>query len=386
MGREFPTIEHISDVLTHVQGCSEFVVAERDGYTIVNYNVVTPTTFPDLDDPSGAIRRECRGIVFSNDDGRILRRPLHKFFNCGERDETRPELIDLSRPHHLLDKVDGSFIAPFNNDGRIIWGTKMCAQEFHDRVADFVDDRYHDLVLDLLGHGQTPIFEWCSRSSRVVIDHPEDKLILLAVRGVHSGAYLGVEGLNTLGRSYDVPVVGSHGFRTDVGELLKETKGLTDTEGFVVRFSDGEMLKVKTDWYLQIHRARESILQDRNVVQMMLDGTVDDVRAHLPDDEKIRLATFEDQFWYMIKTKAVYLINRLVYHRSCTDDRKTFATEYASEYGWLRPIAFRLWGVSPLEYDQVRGMILDEVGKRLSTNRRYEEVRDGLLEGLRFNR
>jgi len=35
----------------------------------------------------------------------------------------------------------------------------------------------------------TPIFEWCSRKQRIVIDYPEDKLVLLAVRENMSGKY-----------------------------------------------------------------------------------------------------------------------------------------------------------------------------------------------------
>ncbi len=88
----YPTIHHIDDVLPHIAGRSEFVVAERDGYTAIDYNFALADTF---DDP---MRLECRGIKFDA-DGKILARPFQKFFNIGEREDTQPHLLDFSQPH-----------------------------------------------------------------------------------------------------------------------------------------------------------------------------------------------------------------------------------------------------------------------------------------------
>ena len=40
MNYEFPTIRNISDVLPAIMGRDEFVVAEKEGYTVINYNVM----------------------------------------------------------------------------------------------------------------------------------------------------------------------------------------------------------------------------------------------------------------------------------------------------------------------------------------------------------
>ncbi len=77
----FPEICHINDVLPHIEGRDEFVVAEREGYTVVNYVVAMADTFDMTgpDDLGGAIRRECRGLIFGP-DGALMSRPFHKFF------------------------------------------------------------------------------------------------------------------------------------------------------------------------------------------------------------------------------------------------------------------------------------------------------------------
>ena len=45
---EFPLIEKLDDVLSAIEGRSEFVVAEREGFTVVNYIVAMDDTFPPI--------------------------------------------------------------------------------------------------------------------------------------------------------------------------------------------------------------------------------------------------------------------------------------------------------------------------------------------------
>ena len=40
MNYDFPVIKNISDVLPAIEGRDEFVVAEKDGYNVINYNVM----------------------------------------------------------------------------------------------------------------------------------------------------------------------------------------------------------------------------------------------------------------------------------------------------------------------------------------------------------
>ena len=117
-GYKFPHITNISNVLPAIDGRDEFVVADKGSYTVINYNVMMADTFPPViqelldagheQDDYARIRRECRGIIFDSNTGDIIRRPFHKFFNVNEREETQDHVIDLSRPHAILEKLDGS--------------------------------------------------------------------------------------------------------------------------------------------------------------------------------------------------------------------------------------------------------------------------------------
>jgi len=195
MRYQFPEIRHISDVLPHVEGREEFVVAEREGYSVVIYVVAMADTFDmaDADDLGGAIRRECRGLKFAP-NGEITARPLHKFHNVGEREETQPHRIDLSQPHTIMEKLDGSMIHPMMVNGYIRWMTKMGITEVAMQSEAFIakNTRYKDFAAWCISEQLTPVFEWCSPFNQIVLPYEEEQLTLLAVRHNITGEYLSI--------------------------------------------------------------------------------------------------------------------------------------------------------------------------------------------------
>jgi len=195
---KFPVIEHLDQVREAIDGRDEFIVAEREWGFVANYlvNLIDsfpePTTKDDKLNNHYCIRRECRGIMFDVNE-RIMSRPLHKFFNVGEKAETDINKLDVSKNHLVLNKVDGSFIRPFrSSDGILRWGTKMGETDVANNALEFVNkkSKYIDMGNWLCDHGFTGIFEWTSRKNRIVLDYPEDNLILLAIRHNITGEYI----------------------------------------------------------------------------------------------------------------------------------------------------------------------------------------------------
>jgi RNA ligase len=206
MHYKFPEIRTIDDVLPHIKGRDEFVVAERDYGIIVNYAVSMEDTFPPVHVAGGsakmraeraltnAMRRECRGLKFYP-NGSIAARPFHKWFNVGEREETLPRNIDLNQPHIIFEKLDGSMIHPMLVNGYIRWMTKMGITEVSMQAETFVakHKKYSDFAAWCIENNLTPCFEWCSLKQQIVIAYPEDKLVLLAVRHNITGEYLKIQ-------------------------------------------------------------------------------------------------------------------------------------------------------------------------------------------------
>jgi RNA ligase len=385
MNYEFPYIQNITDVLPAIEGRDEFVVAVKEGYTVINYNVMMADTF-DCD-----IRRECRGIIFDTESGEILRRPYHKFFNVNEREETQDHVVDLSQSHAILEKLDGSMIAPFVVNGDLIWGTKMGATDVAEPVEDFalLHENYSQFARFLIRRGYTPIFEWCSRKQRIVLDYKEDQLILTAIRDLTTGRYMSWDLVTNLTDLYFIPVVGKWETGVDMdnktmSSFVSYVRDLEDVEGFVVRFSDGHMLKLKCDWYVQIHKAKEKILQDRNIVELILDDKLDDVMAHLPQEDRDRLTQFENQFNLAVADIVYFLANDLSWIREDMIDRKTFALEHAERYDqYMRALIFK--NFDELDHKKYWDDVRNTIRNNLTKTVKYEAIRDAWFPGVKYN-
>lgn len=196
MNYKFPEIRTINDVLPHIEGHDEFIVADKGDYTVINYAVSMIDTF-DMsgpDDLGGAIRRECRGLIFDK-EGKLISRPFHKFFNVNERPETQSNMIDISKPHMIMEKMDGSMIRPVPINGEIRFGTKMGITEVAMQVEEFVakNTKYKDFAKWCVENGLTPLFEWTSPNNQIVLPYENDQLTLLAVRHNITGEYLKIQ-------------------------------------------------------------------------------------------------------------------------------------------------------------------------------------------------
>jgi RNA ligase len=192
----FPSITHISQVLAAINGKDEFIVKHDEvlGYKVVNYIVNFAETFPPVVDERTAILRECRGLVFDAGNGEIISRPLHKFFNFGEKSS---EVPDFSRPHRILQKLDGSFIRPIRTKtgpmaGKLMFGTKMGVTEVAQKIQPFIEKnkQYVDFCHWCCDEGKTPTFEFTSPSQQIVIHYQIDMLTMLAIRDNITGEYI----------------------------------------------------------------------------------------------------------------------------------------------------------------------------------------------------
>lgn len=298
MKYSFPIITHIDLVREAIKarGGDEFIEKTDSDYHVFNYRMSSTDTFPPVDDEHAAILRECRGITFYP-DGRIASRKFHKFFNLNERSETVFSEIDWSQPHVILEKLDGSMITPFlRSDGEVEMHTKMGKTDVADFVVPFIkkNEHYVDMCSHLITQGVTPIFEFCSRMNRIVIDHPVDRLVLLAVRDNVSGQYWRYPDLQVLGEDWGIDVVRQfEGTVENMETFIDEAKNEKDMEGYVIRFNDGHMLKIKADVYVTLHKAVAKIQQEKDVWNLILEDKIDDLIPLLPEERRDALIEFQ---------------------------------------------------------------------------------------------
>jgi RNA ligase len=385
MDYQFPRIECLDDVLPAIEGRDEFIVARREWGIVVNYMVSMADTFPAVNDVNDAIRRECRGLLFYP-DGRIMSRRLHKFFNVNERDETQHQLVDLSRPHVILEKLDGSMITPVITDAGIRWGTKMGITEVSMQAEEFVarNPQYAEFADLHIDRGQTPIFEWLSRKQRIVVDYPEDRLVLIAIRDTVTGAYKSYAQMKTYAESYNIDLVKAYdGTTANMEQLIAETRAMEDAEGWIIRFDDGQMLKVKGDWYVRIHKTKDNLLWEKNVVELLINEKMDDVKPYMLDDDIRRVEQFETDFWIGINDT----VNR--YERYFQTvlasglDRKSYAQQWMPTIRDSDPFA-PPFVFSRFDSKDPRQLVIDQIRKNTGTQTKIDSVRD-LWGGARWS-
>lgn len=238
----------------------QFKFAEHDnGTTVCCYSVADSDTF------NKSIAREGRGITF-NSHGRIVGRPLHKFFNVGERAETKFDAIDWTTATRAMVKMDGSLIhtvcVPSGIWQHSLKSKKSYTSEVAIKAGEWMDQysNYRVFCDWCVERDLTAIFEWTAPDSRIVVFYEQPKLALLHVRYNLSGRYKSQYELEALAAQFDLELVQMDEeilelCHTDPSQLLNLTQTREGMEGWVIQFDDGEMVKLKTKWYLDRHGA-----------------------------------------------------------------------------------------------------------------------------------
>lgn len=335
MYSKFPTITHINDLLPHID--DNFIIAKKENHTIVDYILPDKVTFPDDESDAAIFRLECRGITFDNDTGKILRRPFQKFFNLGERESVNLNVISKKDTAVILEKLDGSMIVPFVSGDKIVWGTKMGDTHIAPKVEQFIANNlnYANFFDRCEYENVSPIFEWINPEDRIVIDYgKEQNLILTAMREKVSGQYFDYSKMSTYANIFGIPVVKQLHHNVLNEQFVESAKQESGVEGYVVRFSDGNMVKIKNDWYVQIHRAKSYLTKERHVVKLIVEGQIDDLKPLLLKEDLENLTKFEQSFHNAIDGIVDFVSHFLNEYKKSAHTKKDYAlSEYSKEHG-----------------------------------------------------
>ena len=387
MNYNFPEIKTIQDVLPHIEGREEFRVMEKDWYTVVNYMVAFDTTFEwDSNDPVGSsVRRECRGLIFGT-DGKLISRPYHKFFNVGEKEETQLDKINLYEPHVVLEKLDGSMIRPIPTADGFRLATKAGITDIAEQAEQFIadDPHYSTFINKCIQKGTTPIFEWCSRKNRIVIDYPEDQLILTGIRYLDTGDYVVHDIMKRYAVAWSIPVVKAvNGLAVqNIDLFVKQVREWENgEEGVVVRFDSGHMVKIKCADYVLRHKSKDSISQEKNVLQTILSDSVDDLIPLLTPEDGERIQRFQNAFWMSVDDLASEMADLYNAGNFMYPEKKDFAVEFVQKK--ILPIH------APIMYAMKGGkgskeVIVEMIHKSISTQTKIDTCR-WLWRDLKWN-
>ena len=182
-----------------------------------------------------------RGLV-TDGSGRVVARPFSKLFNIEEGKHTPTQEFEV------FEKMDGSLGIVFVYECQVVYATRgSFASDQAKWMADW-GGKYN--FSDIIVGGYTYLFEIIYPENRIVVDYGgESRLVLLGVIKTDTGEEIMWNDLSAfegwdLVKRYD----GISDYTTLKG-MVKNNQ-----EGFVVRFSNGNRVKIKGEEYLRLHR------------------------------------------------------------------------------------------------------------------------------------
>ncbi len=225
------------------------------------------------------ITLSCRGLV-TDDRAVVYARPFKKFFNIEEGKHTPTSEFEV------FEKMDGSLGIMFKYNGEVICATRgSFASDQAVWMSKFAKEyNYQDIIVD----GFTYLFEIIYPENRIVVNYgDQERLVLLGIIKTESGEELPYNDISFDGwdivKKYD-------GIR-DYSEL--KSKIDNNSEGFVVRFSNGDRMKIKGEEYLRLHKVMTN-LSTIAVWEVLSNGSnMDDLLKDVPDEFYSKIKDYE---------------------------------------------------------------------------------------------
>ena len=340
-------------------------VIDGQNVSIFNYRFATHNDFVEHN------AFELRGLTFVNGVKYIA---LHKFFNLGQIPTTQYFILKDKEIKSIRVKEDGSMITFINVNGKIVPKTKMSFDNDQTAMVNaWLENRpiIKKDIHSLVENGYTPVFELVSPRNRIVLNYPETKLILLQLRDA-DGKYLDLSEDSKFSELYEIA---RYEPLTTLDDLIERAKTEENIEGWVVEFTDGTFIKIKTEWYFGLHGfLTTDLTREDFILQRILDETIDDLIGQLEKNDPRReyidnIQTALDKF---LNEKIAYVSNIL---KNFEGERKDLAIKYRQD---------ELFSVIMKAYvsGNVQDSIVDRYKREVNS---LESARTFLRDEVKFN-
>lgn len=238
---------------------------------------------------------KARGIVFDTRTGTVVARSFSKFFNLGERANTKIKALEKKLKKQKLfatKKIDGTCLAIWHHDGE--WHTSTPGALKSPQAVYAAKTYLPKYDFDALPTDLTYVFEMIAPFDRYdkVLDYgdQDDITLLAAFETRWEEAEVPRSRLEMLANTIGLPIVQEYPIDQ---EKPWDTTIPDGEEGCVFRFDDGQRVKFKGRWYMRWHRIADSI-SFKNVIDLLEHEqyTIDQMANHAPPNVKNKLDDF----------------------------------------------------------------------------------------------
>ena len=225
------------------------------------------------------VTKQCRGLVTDN-EGNVVARPFKKFFNIEENQHIPTEQFDV------YEKMDGSLGILFNYKGEWVLATRGSFTSDQSVKGTELLQKYD---YQRLNPDYTYLFEIIYPENRIVCTYDFEDLVLLGMIHTESGYEVNIHS----GNDEDVRfknLLNNLGFN-----IVRKYDGISDysylkhaisdnREGFVVRFSNGDRMKIKGEEYLRLHKIMTNLSTTGVWEVLSSGGKMEDYLKDVPDE------------------------------------------------------------------------------------------------------
>jgi hypothetical protein len=210
-------------------------------------------------------------------DGNLIAKPFSKFFNIEQNRHKESESFKI------YDKMDGSLGILFNYQNQWILATRGSFTSEQAIKGYEILQKYNYQNLD---KNLTYCFEIIYPENRIVLNYGnKESLVLLAIFDLQGNEYP-IDDFSSI-----FEIVKKYDFKE-----YKEIQKLNwdNSEGFIVRFSNGERCKIKFENYVELHR-KLSYISEKAVWELICEKK--DIKEYLdivPDEFHKQI---KDWYW-----------------------------------------------------------------------------------------
>jgi len=312
-------------------------VFEIDGFkiSIFNYRLAQFDNFMNpLSNDNNVNALEMRGLTFIfNKDGSLYKRHLmlSKFFNLNQVADSMYDIVKDYTIDTITNKEDGSLIGFIRlPNGKVLARTKMSFESEQAVVSNNIYEKnpnVRKLVNWGLDNDQALFFEYVSFKNRIVLDYKVTELILINGRDNKNGKSFRVDNINNYG-------VATCKFESGLSldDLIERTKPQKNKEGVVVKFTNDYMIKIKTQWYCDMHHLNFGVASRENdIIRLTLEEEIDDIIAQLSENDTDK-REFINGIIDVVNHRYAYIIDDIDDKmKSFTGDMKVFALNVKGE-------------------------------------------------------
>jgi RNA ligase len=210
-----------------------------------------------------------RGHVYDAKTGHLIAVAFPKFFNLSELPTSKSRNLVKKKDYRCYEKLDGSLGIIYHYEGR--WRVNTRGSFNSEQAKEAFDMlRNYNLKIPIFF---TLLVEIIYPENRIVIDYKNKReLVLLSVYNRITGKELSRKEIEIISHNTGIPIVKEYDLTFEEMFEFQKQKNIT-IEGFVVRFKNGERVKIKNIEYLKIARLIAG-LTPLNLWKTMKDGKV----------------------------------------------------------------------------------------------------------------